>query len=195
MGRLEAAAHLGTFEARATAGQDRWEDVDAAPRAGGLERSVGAEVGWRPVPQLGVKVAGQLGRVGLVGVEAGTTQTVLAEANLTPGPDSPWSARYQYRHRAWNAAGPKVGLPASLPFQVGSVAYAGRAGPVRYEVAPGALQDLSSQAIAPVVSAAVAVDVGPDAEVAVSAGWGGRAVAIGTEGTYRGVEVSGSWHF
>lgn len=195
MGRLEAAARLGAFELKAHAGQDRWEEVDAAARAGGLERSVGAEVGWRPLPQLGVSLAGQLGRVGLAGVEAGLTSTVLAEASVTPDPAGPWTARYQYRQRAWNAAGPQVGLPASLPFHTGSLVYAGRAGAVRYEIAPGALQDLASRAIAPVASAAVAVDLGHDAEVAVSAGWGGRAVALGTEGTYRGLEVNGAWHF
>lgn len=195
MGRLEALAHGYGLEVKAHAAQERWEEVDAAARAGGLERSVGAEVAWRPIPQVGMLLAGQLGRVGLNGYEAGVTSTMLAEASVTPGADSPWTARYQYRHRAWNDAGPKVGLPTALPFHTGAIVYAGRAGKVRYEVAPGALQDLASRSIAPVVSGGVSVDLGHDAELNVSAGWGGRAVAIGTEGTYKGVEVNGAWHF
>jgi hypothetical protein len=195
MARLEATGRLGAFDGKVTAGQDRWDEVDAAARAGGLERSVGAEVGWRPHPQINLRAGGQVGRVGLAGIEAGLTQTMTAEASVAADPDGAWTAHYQVRQRNWNDAGPKVGLPASLPFHVASLTHAGRAGPVRYEISPGALQNLSTREIAPVVSGAVAVDLGADAELSVNAGWGGASAGVGVEGQYRQVEVVGSYHF
>ena len=195
MGKVTGGYRLGHWEFSATASQDRWEDLDLTAQRGGQERSVGAEATWQPDPRLLVRAGGGLGRLGLAGVEAGLSSRGLTELSLTPDPSGPWAARYQYTRRSWGEAGPKVGLPESLPFQAASLVWAKRIGIARVEVQPGALHDLSANRLAPSLAGSLNLDLGHDAEIAVSGSWGGRAANIGIEGTYQSVDATAKWHF
>lgn len=195
MGNVTGGYRVGNWDFAASAAQDRWEDMDLTAQRGGQERSIGAVATWQPDPRLMLRAGGGVGRLGLGGVEAGLSSQSLAEAAVTPDPAGPWSARYQFTNRSWGAAGPQVGLPESLPFQTASLLWAKRVGMARVELQPGALHDLSANQLAPSLAGSVNLDLGHDAELAVSGIWGGRAANIGIEGTYQSVEATAKWHF
>lgn len=185
----------GPWKARLSASSWRWEEANQTAAQGGRENKLGGEVSWEPLPQVGLKLQGDVGQLSLPSVGNGLATTVLGEATFKWAAESPFYLAYQYRRRYWGTGWDSVNLPEQIQTHALALGWAAQLGDFQLDLAPGYAVDATSWQGAPMIFGNLTWEPAPDVAVTLNGGWGGRSFSVGSPETYHTLRLSGHWWF